>query len=96
MEDLPDDFLLKQMAESIEDWVRGKSLGPEYEGIESVPAGKAGWYALPLRAPLDELDEEVAARDVAAEGLGEWIVSSFTDEERKYFITTEWINCHEQ
>ena len=99
IDNVSSDFLLREMVASIEDCIAGKTLGPEYEDVEGAPAGQAGWYALPLRPPLNELDEleqEVAARDKKAEELGEWIVSSYTDEERKYYILTEWINCHEQ
>lgn len=93
-------FLLAQVASSIEDHVNGKSLGPEYGpeyvDADDVPEGRAGWYALPLRAPIGKDEEEIVERDAEAKRLGQWLVDHFTEAQYKLWILTEWINCHEQ
>lgn len=78
----------------------GSGLGPKYRNDLDAPEGMEGWHALPLRDPLDDVDEEdmaaaMRSRDATAKELGEWLMACWTEEERQFFVAVEWVNCHE-
>ena len=76
----------------------GPPLGAQHLEAHPEQEGEAAWHALPLRGPHGDegdLEQEIALRDELALTLGEILVNAWSDEERKYYISVEYVNCHE-
>jgi hypothetical protein len=50
---------------------------------------------LPLRGPQSEDEDEISDRDAMAEELAQWLMQTWTEVERNFFLAIEWVNCHE-